>query len=82
MPKKGILYKGSPEENDNKPIKIDHFCFGIKDFDTQKMVERLTKMGVQIVGTPNESTLRISDPDGIIIQLSTVDYALSQARQQ
>jgi glyoxylase I family protein len=63
-------------------VKIDHFCLGLKNFNTEKLLAKLKSKGVKIEGEPGENSIRFRDPDGIIVQLSKTDYALSQARQQ
>ena len=62
--------------------EIDHICLGLKNYNTQKMVEKLKSKGIEIEGEAGESSIRFRDPDGIMIQLSSPDYALSQAREQ
>jgi catechol 2,3-dioxygenase-like lactoylglutathione lyase family enzyme len=63
-------------------VCIDHICLGLKNFDSEKIIARLNSMGIKPDGDAGKTSLKFRDPDGILIQLSTIDYALTQARDQ
>jgi catechol 2,3-dioxygenase-like lactoylglutathione lyase family enzyme len=49
------------------PGVIDHFCLGLSNFNEAKVIEELKKRGA------NPQGLHVKDPDGLTIQLNSID---------
>lgn len=54
--------------------RMDHYCFEIEDFNAAQVVEKLKQAGL----SPRRSGNRVyfPDPDGLTVQLSSVDHGL------
>jgi hypothetical protein len=57
---------------------IDHFSLGLMAFDATGIMARLAQKGVTIEGEAGVDSVRFVDPDGLHIQLSSIDYARKQ----
>ena len=59
---------------------IDHFCFGVEDFNAEQVAEILVEHGfepnirMRADSTPPVPELKFNDPDGIIVQIQDVSY--------
>jgi catechol 2,3-dioxygenase-like lactoylglutathione lyase family enzyme len=59
---------------------IDHFCFGVENFDAEQVAEILVEHGLEpnirmrADSTPPVPELKFNDPDGIIVQIQDVSY--------
>lgn len=51
---------------------VDHYCLGIDDFGSQSVLEKLKQQGLNTKVDGDQVYFR--DPDGILVQLSSVDY--------
>jgi len=58
------------------PASINHFCLGVKDFDADAVLKKLTDRGVRanirLRGETKE--LYFSDPDNVRVQLQDIKY--------
>ena len=59
---------------------IDHFCFGMEQFDAERVAEALEAYGLEpnirmrADSDPPVPELKFTDPDGIIVQIQDVSY--------
>jgi len=53
---------------------IDHFCFGVRDFNLDRATALLKQSGLE-PEVLRRVELYFRDPDGIRLQLSAPDYA-------
>jgi catechol 2,3-dioxygenase-like lactoylglutathione lyase family enzyme len=62
------------EQGDNKATAtVDHYDFGIANFNADDIRARLTKLGLKFDSTSNES-FKFFDPDGFHVQVNAPDY--------
>lgn len=54
--------------------QIHHFCVGVEDFDLERKAAELRGLGVEPTIRQDRPELYFSDPDGITVQLSGLDY--------
>lgn len=56
-----------------KPVNIDHFCIGTKDFNADKAMDALKQQKLE---TPTDESGQVyfRDPDGLLVQLSSTKY--------
>ena len=66
------------QPSSSHPACIDHFCLGLKNFDANGIVARLAQKGIAIEGEAGVDSVRFFDPDGLLVQLSSPDYARKQ----
>jgi len=63
------------EQGDSKAkATVDHYDFGISNFNAKEIRARLTELGLKLDGNSNES-FKFFDPDGFHVQVNTPDYA-------
>ena len=60
---------------------IDHFCLGLKNFNAGDILARLAQQGISIEGEAGSDSLRFFDPHGLLIQLSSTDYARKETQK-
>ncbi|MBM64399.1 MAG: hypothetical protein CL484_15740 [Acidobacteria bacterium] len=59
---------------------VNHYCFGMKDFDANQIVARLaehnidTRVRRRADSTPPAEELTFRDPDGIVVQIQDESY--------
>jgi catechol 2,3-dioxygenase-like lactoylglutathione lyase family enzyme len=61
------------EQGDSQPASVDHFDFGIENFNADAMRAKLTELNLKFSGTSAES-FKFSDPDGFLVQVNGPDY--------
>ncbi len=62
-------------QKSDQPGRIDHFCVGVADFDAERMRTATRSAGLgDVVGTAPDNFL-VSDPDGLRVQVSAVDWS-------
>lgn len=49
---------------------IDHFCVGVRDFESQRVGEKLTQNGFTDGLTVGDDFVYVTDPDGFRVQIS------------
>jgi catechol 2,3-dioxygenase-like lactoylglutathione lyase family enzyme len=57
-----------------RPVNIDHFWIGMKDFNADKAMDALKQQKLE---TPTDESGQVyfRDPDGLLVQLSSAKYA-------
>jgi hypothetical protein len=58
---------------DNQPASVNHFDFGIENFNADAIRARLTELNLKFSGTSQES-FKFNDPDGFLVQVNGPDY--------
>jgi catechol 2,3-dioxygenase-like lactoylglutathione lyase family enzyme len=61
------------EQGDNQPAFVNHFDFGIENFDADAIRARLTELNLKFSGNSQES-FKFNDPDGFLVQVNGLDY--------
>jgi len=61
------------EQGDNQPASVNHYDFGIENFDPDAIRARLTELNLKFSGTSQES-FKFNDPDGFLVQVNGPDY--------
>jgi catechol 2,3-dioxygenase-like lactoylglutathione lyase family enzyme len=61
------------EQGDNQPASVNHFDFGIENFNADAIRARLTELNLKFSGTSQES-FKFTDPDGFLVQVNGPDY--------
>jgi catechol 2,3-dioxygenase-like lactoylglutathione lyase family enzyme len=65
-----------------QPVRIDHFCVGVDNFDADRVMAQLqqqypaSKPSISPQSGPGEKEVYLTDPDGIRLQLSDVKLKL------
>ena len=61
------------QRSDN-PGRIDHFCVGVDDFNADRLRAAAKAAGLErVLGTASDNFF-VTDPDGLRVQLSAVDW--------
>src|SRR5262245_17993007 len=58
----------------NNPGRIDHFCVGVDDFDADRLRAAAKSAGLDRVQGTARDNFFVTDPDGLRVQLSAVDW--------
>jgi len=61
------------EQGDNQPASVNHFDFGIENFNADAIRAKLTELNLKFSGTSQES-FKFNDPDGFLVQVNGPDY--------
>ena len=61
------------EQGDNQAGSVNHFDFGIENFDADAMRAKLTKLNLKFSRDSQES-FKFNDPDGFLVQVNGPDY--------
>jgi catechol 2,3-dioxygenase-like lactoylglutathione lyase family enzyme len=61
------------EQGDNQPASVNHFDFGIENFNADRFRAKLTELNLKFSGTSQES-FKFNDPDGFLVQVNGPDY--------
>jgi len=61
------------EQGENKTATVDHYDFGIANFNADEIRARLTALGLKFDSNSNES-FKFFDPDGFHVQVNASDY--------
>ena len=61
------------EQGDNQPASVNHYDFGIKNFNADAIRAGLTELNLKFSGTSQES-FKFNDPDGFLVQVNRPDY--------
>jgi catechol 2,3-dioxygenase-like lactoylglutathione lyase family enzyme len=61
------------EQGDNEPASVNHFDFGIENFNADAIRAKLTELNLKFSGTSQES-FKFNDPDGFLVQVNGPDY--------
>ena len=60
-------------EQGDGPARLDHYDFGIANFDADEARAKLKKRGLKYAGDSKES-FKFTDPDGFVVQLNGKGY--------
>ena len=55
------------------PPSVNHYDFGIENFNADAIRARLTELNLKFSGTSQES-FKFNDPDGFLVQVNGPDY--------
>ena len=61
------------EQGDSPTARVDHYDFGIADFNADEARAKLKKRNLKYEGDSKES-FKFYDPDGFLVQLNARDY--------
>ena len=61
------------EQGDNQPASVNHYDFGIENFNADAIRAKLTELNLKFSGTSQES-FKFNDPDGFLVQVNGPDY--------
>ena len=61
------------EQGENQPPSVNHFDFGIENFNADAIRARLTQLNLKFSDTSQES-FKFTDPDGFLVQVNGPDY--------
>jgi catechol 2,3-dioxygenase-like lactoylglutathione lyase family enzyme len=61
------------EQRDGSPAKVDHFDFGIANFNADEARAKLRKRNLKYDSNSQES-FKFHDPDGFLVQLNARNY--------
>ena len=61
------------EAANNNGTAVDHFSFGVQNFNAQEGAAKLQKRGLKVASVSKDG-LKFIDPDGITVQLNGPDY--------
>jgi len=63
------------EQGDSKqPGSVNHFDFGIKDFNADDFRAKLTKRNLKYDTGNSQESFKFTDPDGFLVQVNGPDY--------
>lgn len=57
-----------------EPPRVNHFCVGVDEYHVQAAAERLRQFGITPRVRQDKPEVYFQDPDGIAVQLESVDY--------
>jgi len=61
-------------QKSDKPGRIDHFCVGVDGFNADRMRTAVKAAGVDGVQGTASDNFFVTDPDGLRVQISAVDW--------
>ncbi|MGB6745397.1 MAG: VOC family protein [Terracidiphilus sp.] len=77
-PKVHILGVGSSffgiEQGDGQAAIVDHFDFGIENFNADKVRARLSELNLKFTNATSQESFKFLDPDGFQVQVNGPDY--------
>ena len=62
------------EQGDGKGITVDHFDFGIANFDADAARAKLTKLNLKFDAGNSKESFKFHDPDGFQVQINGPNY--------
>jgi catechol 2,3-dioxygenase-like lactoylglutathione lyase family enzyme len=62
------------EQGDGQPPAVDHYDFGIANFNADEARAKLKARNLKFVDGNSEESFKFHDPDGFQIQLNAPDY--------
>ncbi len=62
-------------QRSDRPGRIDHFCVGVADFEAERMRTAAKAAGVEGVQGSAADNFFVTDPDGLPVQVSAVDWS-------
>ena len=61
-------------QKSDKPGRLDHFCVGVDGFDAERLRAGAKAAGIEGVQGSATDNFFVSDPDGLRVQVSAVDW--------
>ncbi|PYR28555.1 MAG: hypothetical protein DMF98_02565 [Acidobacteria bacterium] len=62
-------------QKSDRPGRIDHFCVGVDSFDAERLRTAAKTAGLEGVQGSAADNFFVSDPDGLRVQVSAVDWS-------
>ena len=62
------------EQGEGKAATVDHFDFGIADFDADKVRARLSELHLNFADKTSQESFKFYDPDGFQVQVNGPGY--------
>jgi catechol 2,3-dioxygenase-like lactoylglutathione lyase family enzyme len=62
------------EQGTSQTPTVDHYDFGIENFDADAVRARLSKMNLKFSDTKSKESFKFFDPDGFQVQVNGPDY--------
>lgn len=62
-------------QKSDRPGRIDHFCVGVDNFDAERFRAAVKAAGIEGVQGTASDNFSVSDPDGLRVQVSAVDWS-------
>src|SRR6202051_4149843 len=62
------------EQGTSQTPTVDHYDFGIENFDADAVRARLSKMNLKFADTKSKESFKFFDPDGFQVQVNAPDY--------
>ena len=62
------------EQGTSQTPTVDHYDFGIENFDADAVRARLTAMNLKFSDTKSKESFKFYDPDGFQVQVNAPDY--------
>jgi catechol 2,3-dioxygenase-like lactoylglutathione lyase family enzyme len=62
------------EQGDGSPARLDHYDFGIANFDADRIRAALRERKLEIQNERSTESFKFRDPDGFIVQVNGPDY--------
>jgi catechol 2,3-dioxygenase-like lactoylglutathione lyase family enzyme len=62
-------------QKSDRPGRIDHLCVGVDNFDAERLRAAVKAAGVEGVQGAASDNFSVSDPDGLRVQVSAVNWS-------
>jgi catechol 2,3-dioxygenase-like lactoylglutathione lyase family enzyme len=62
------------EQGESKTATVDHYDFGIADFNADQIRAKLRERGLKFADTTSKESFKFYDPDGFQVQVNASDY--------
>lgn len=62
------------EQGDDQTASVNHFDFGIENFNADAIRARLTELNLKFSGGTSQESFKFTDPDGFLVQVNGPDY--------
>jgi catechol 2,3-dioxygenase-like lactoylglutathione lyase family enzyme len=62
------------EQGENKTATVDHYDFGIANFDADAVRAKLRERGLKFSDLTSKESFKFYDPDGFQVQVNAADY--------
>jgi catechol 2,3-dioxygenase-like lactoylglutathione lyase family enzyme len=62
------------EQGESKTATVDHYDFGIADFNADEVRAKLRERGLKFSNPTSKESFKFYDPDGFRVQVNATDY--------
>ena len=62
------------EQSEGKAATVDHYDFGIADFNADEVRAKLKERGLKFTDATSKESFKFYDPDGFLVQVNGTDY--------